>query len=71
MKQNMGRTDRVIRTLAGLVIFALILSGVLSGVLAWILGILAAVLILTSAFSVCPGYVPLHLSTAKKTESPQ
>jgi hypothetical protein len=61
----MGTIDRIVRALAALVIIGLYLTGQLTGLAAIVLGILAAVLILTSAVGWCPLYVPFHLSTRR------
>lgn len=66
MKKNMGTADRIIRTVAAIVIGVLLLTGTLSGTLATILGILAIVFLLTSAVGWCPLYVPFKISTMKK-----
>jgi hypothetical protein len=67
MKKNLGTTDRVLRTVAALVIGFLLYDGTLSGTAGVILGILAATLLLTSAMSFCPLYWPLKISTIKKS----
>ena len=66
MKKNMGIADRIIRTVAAVVIGVLLLAGTLSGTLAIVLGILAIVFLLTSAVGWCPLYAPLGISTMKK-----
>ncbi len=66
MIKNMGSTDRFIRTLVALVFAVLILTGQVEGTLALLLGIVAAGLLLTSAVSVCPAYIPLKFSTRAK-----
>jgi Na+(H+)/acetate symporter ActP len=66
MTRNMGTIDRIVRALVALVIIGLYLAGQLTGVAAIVLGILAAVLILTSAVGWCPLYVPFHLSTRRR-----
>jgi hypothetical protein len=66
MKKNMGTIDRVIRVIAALVVGYLILSGSITGVLAIILGVLAVVLLATSAMGSCPLYIPLKMDTRGK-----
>ena len=66
MTKNMGTIDRVVRILAAIAVVVLYLTHVISGPLAIILGVIAAVLVLTSFVGVCPLYIPLKLSTAKK-----
>jgi hypothetical protein len=68
MTKNMGTADRAIRTIAALILGYLVLSGSLEGTLAVILGIVAIVLLLTSAVAICPAYLPLKLSTLKKSD---
>jgi len=65
MTKNVGTTDRIVRSVAGIVLLFLILTGAVEGTLAVILGILAAALLVTSAISYCPVYSPLKLSTIK------
>jgi hypothetical protein len=67
MKQNMGTTDRVIRTLLAVVIVVLYVTDVLSGTVALVLLALAGIFIATSFVSFCPLYLPFGLSTRKKT----
>lgn len=58
MKSNVGRIDRILRIVAGLVLIALTLGGQIG---AW--GWIGLVPLLTGAFSVCPLYSILGLST--------
>ena len=67
MKKNMGTIDRSIRILLAIVVIVLYLNGSITGVAAIILGILALVFILTSLIGFCPLYVPLKISTIKKS----
>lgn len=66
MKKNMGTVDRVVRILVAIAVLVLYVTHVISGPLAIILGVIAAVLVLTSFVGVCPLYLPLKLSTARK-----
>jgi hypothetical protein len=68
MKKNLGVADRAIRTVVGLLLGFLVLNGTIEGTLAIILGILALLLLATSAMSFCPLYMALKLSTARKSE---
>ncbi|MFA5852271.1 MAG: DUF2892 domain-containing protein [Spirochaetales bacterium] len=68
MVKNMGKTDKVIRIVLALLVGLLILTGQLVGWGAVILGILAVVFIGTSVVGTCPLYIPLNISTLKKTE---
>ena len=63
MTKNVGTTDRIVRSVAGIVLLFLILTGAVEGTLAVILGILAAALLVTSAIQFCPAYIPLKMST--------
>lgn len=65
MKCNMGTADRTIRSLIGLV--ALVVS-FLVGSLAWqiALWVVAGLMFITSAFGICPAYMPFRWSTRKK-----
>jgi hypothetical protein len=65
MKKNMGSADRIIRTIVAVVIGVLLVTGRVHGALAIILGVIAVAFLVTSAFGVCPVYVPLKLSTCK------
>jgi hypothetical protein len=62
----MGSFDRVFRTLAAIAAGVLILANVVTGITAIVLGVLAVVLVLTSAVSYCPLYASLKISTHKK-----
>jgi hypothetical protein len=68
MKKNMGTADRIIRTVAALVLGILLLTGTLQGTLATVLAIVAIIFLVTSAISFCPLYLPLKISTLKKGE---
>ena len=66
MKKNMGRTDKMIRSLAAIVIAILYFTNVLTGTLGLILLIIAAIFLVTSFVSFCPLYAPFGLSTCQK-----
>jgi Inner membrane protein YgaP-like, transmembrane domain len=68
MKKNLGTTDRVIRIIAALIIGALLYTGTLEGAFGTIIGIIAIVLLLTSALSFCPLYFLFRISTLPKIE---
>ena len=59
MKKNVGKTDRIIRAVAG------VLIGV-AGIYyhSW-WGIVGAMLVVTAAINFCPLYLPLGISTRK------
>jgi hypothetical protein len=67
MKQNMGTIDRLIRIILAIVVLVLYLTGSISGTAAIILGIIAVIFFLASVVGFCPAYVPLKISTKKKT----
>ena len=61
MKCNVGKTDRALRIIAGLVLIA--------GGLAtqnWLIAIIGIVPLLTGVIRWCPAYVPLGINTGKK-----
>ena len=66
MKTNMGKTDRMLRIVAALVIITLYLTGVLSGTITTVLLVIAAAFIITSFVGVCPLYLPFKINTQKK-----
>ena len=68
MKKNMGMADRIIRTLLAVIVAILYFTNQITGTAAIILGIFAIVFLLTSLMSFCPLYVPLKLSTTKKSD---
>ena len=65
MTKNVGNTDRIVRSVAAVIMLFLILTGAVEGTLAVVLGIVAVALLLTSAIRFCPAYIPLKLSTIK------
>ena len=66
MQSNMGTADKVIRSLAALVVIALYYTDQISGVAAIILLVVAGFMILSSMIGYCPAYLPFGLSTKKK-----
>lgn len=68
MKKNMGAIDRGIRILIAVVIAVLYFTVQISGLAAIILGILAIVFLATSFMGFCPLYLPLKISTIKKSK---
>ncbi|MDX9751388.1 MAG: DUF2892 domain-containing protein [Flavobacteriales bacterium] len=67
MKPNMGNTDRLLRTIAAIVIAVLYFTGVLHGTVGIVLLVLAAMLLLTGWMRFCPLYPLFGLDTRKKT----
>ena len=66
MTQNMGSLDRILRTLAAIVVVALYATGTIGGTTALVLGLIAVVFLLTSFVGTCPLYLPIGLSTRRK-----
>ena len=66
MTKNMGTLDRVIRTLAVLVIAGLYLTQRISGTLALVLGVIAVAFLVSSLIAWCPVYAPFGFSTRGK-----
>ncbi|MCX6560899.1 MAG: DUF2892 domain-containing protein [Candidatus Aminicenantes bacterium] len=56
MKTNVGPLDRIIRLIIALGLAALILTGALKGTWAIVLGVLAVLLLITSAIGFCSLY---------------
>ena len=70
MKKNMGAADRIIRVLIAVAIAVLYFTHQISGTLAIVLGVFAVIFVLTSFIACCPAYLPLGLSTCKKSPGP-
>ena len=66
MIKNMGKADRLIRTVLALIMLALYFTGQITGLVAIILVALAVIFLLTSIISFCPLYSPFKLSTRQK-----
>jgi hypothetical protein len=69
MKPNLGTTDRIVRV--GIAVLLGIGAGLagLGSVGGIILLVLAAVMLVTSAVSFCPLYLPFGFSTRKRPEA--
>ena len=65
MKNNESNLDRIIRTIAGLVMVVLYFTGTVTGTLGIILAVIGAVLLITGVVGFCPLYGLLKLSTKK------
>jgi hypothetical protein len=70
MSKNMGTADRVIRALIAVVLGVFVATGQITGGWAIVVGLVALVLLLTSAVSICPGYWPLRISTRGRGDQP-
>jgi hypothetical protein len=62
MKCNIGKTDRILRIILGIV---LVFLGIIYNNWLWILGLVP---LITAVFSFCPMYLPFHINTCKKEE---
>jgi hypothetical protein len=62
---NMGKTDRIVRAIIGVIalLVAFLWVGGAVQIVMWILG---AILLLTAAIGFCPLYAPFHFTTKKK-----
>jgi hypothetical protein len=60
MKANVGGVDRILRTIVGLVLIGLVMSGTI-GVWGWV----GVVFIATGVFSFCPAYRLMGIKTCK------
>lgn len=69
MRVNMGTIDRLLRTLAAIIVAVLYFTDQTTGVAASILGIVAVVFLFTSLVGFCPLYVPLKISSKKEQKS--
>lgn len=67
MIKNMGAADRILRAVLALILVVLYLTDQISGTAAIVLGVIAGVLLLTSAVGTCPAYLPFGISTRGKT----
>ncbi|REJ81738.1 MAG: DUF2892 domain-containing protein [Bacteroidetes bacterium] len=67
MKANMGKTDRMIRTMLAIVFLAFYALEVVTGFAGIVLIVLALVFVATSLISFCPLYLPFGLSTCRKS----
>lgn len=66
MTQNMGSFDRLLRTVAAIVVGGLYATDIIGGATATILGGFAVAFLLTSFVGTCPLYMPLGLSTVRQ-----
>lgn len=66
MKKNMGKTDRIIRLILGVLFAVLYFTGTVTGTLGIILLILAAIMLVTSLIGFCPLYWIFKLNSLKK-----
>lgn len=67
MKKNMGALDRTIRLILAVAGGVMILTQMVAGTLAVIIGVFAVIFVITAGLGFCPLYVPLKITTLKKT----
>lgn len=66
MKINMGKIDRILRFLLGVLVIYLYFTNQISGLWAIVLGIFAIIFIITSFVGFCPVYTLFGIRTNKK-----
>lgn len=66
MKQNMGTTDRIIRSIIAVIFFVLYYNDIIPGTLGIVLVVISVVFLLTSFISFCPLYSILGITTLRK-----
>ena len=66
MKLNMGKADRLIRTIIAVILIGLLIGGQVTGSLAILAGVVAAIFLVTSLVGFCPLYRLLGLSTCSR-----
>jgi hypothetical protein len=64
MKNNVGKTDRLIRLIAGLI---LVIFGI--WLHSWLVVILGVILLVTGIFKICPIYLLLKMDTTEKPKA--
>ena len=64
--KNVGKTDKVIRYILGVVLIVAGISLQVSSGGFWWLALIALVPIITAAISICPAYLPFGISTYKE-----
>ena len=67
MKKNMGALDRTIRLILAVAGGVMILTQMVAGTLAVIIGVFAVIFVITAGSGFCPLYVPLKISTLRKS----
>lgn len=66
MKKNVGRTDQIIRLVAGIVLLGVGILVPMSTWLGVVLVILGALSLVTGIFAICPLYIVLKMNTLGK-----
>ncbi len=65
IEKNMGRMDRTVRFIVGLILVVLFFLDVISGTLGTIAMVFAVILLGTSVVGVCGLYLPFQYSTCE------
>lgn len=68
MKKNMGKLDKQIRLVVGVVLIGLSILDVVTGPLAIAFIVVALVLLATVILGTCPLYIPFGINTCKTGE---
>jgi uncharacterized membrane protein len=68
MKDNVGKADKIIRLILGVVLLVLFYAEIVSGYLAYGALILAVVFVLTSMVSFCPLYRLFRINSIKRVK---
>ncbi|MEV8468428.1 DUF2892 domain-containing protein [Fluviibacterium sp. DFM31] len=63
MTANVGKIDRILRAVIGVILLLVALTGAVSGGLFWLALVVGAVMLATSAMKFCPAYRLLGKST--------
>lgn len=67
----MGKTDRIIRIIVGLVLIALYFTNIISGTIGIVALVIAGMFIITSLVGNCPPYSLLGINTCKLKDQKQ
>lgn len=66
MKKNMGIIDRVARIILAIVLGILFFTGIVTGTWGGVILVVAALMLITAVFGICPAYIPFKLNTGAK-----
>lgn len=69
ISKNMSTADRIVRTIVGVALVAALLAGALAAPWTYVAGVVAAIMLGTSAVGFCPLYAILGIRTAPATRS--
>jgi hypothetical protein len=70
MEKNVGKTDKVVRLTAALILAVLVVSGVITGALGVVFIIIAAILLFTGLSGSCPLYTLMKINTNENKKGP-